>query len=121
MKFAKHVVSLSKAQLREKLSLAMDGVVFARAALEEAREGRAEGEYEPLSEAQPTGARPPPRKKLEAVAEEEEEEEGEGWEGAERDVRELVKKDVHSSMAPIRVEIQRTEDTGAAMPWEGVE
>ena len=36
-------------------------------------------------------------------------------------MRELVKKDVHSSMAPIRVEIQRTEDTGAAMPWEGVE
>ena len=102
-------------------ALAMDGVVFARAAVEEAREGRAEGEYEPLSDPQPAGARPPPRKKLEAVAEEEEEEEGEGWEGAERDVRELVKKDVHSSMAPIRVEIQRTEDTGAAMPWEGVE
>ena len=47
----------------------------------------------------------------------------EEWELAGPDLREIVKRDVHSSMAPIRVEINREDAStgGAAMPWEGAE
>jgi hypothetical protein len=43
------------------------------------------------------------------------------WQGVERDMNEIVSSSVHSSMAPIRVEIARTTDTDAALPWEGAE
>jgi len=119
-------------------ALTTDGVVFFRARVEEARQqymyggGDGGGQYEAVDDVeethvQPT-ARPPPRNRNQAAQEELEELEDmegeEGWEAAGRDLREVVKKDVHSSQAPIRVEIQRSpmqENTGPALPWEGVE
>ncbi len=108
-------------------ALTTDGFVFFRARVEEARSQHAEKQqYEGLGEVdepQSAAARPPPRKKptqVEQPEDQHQEAEGDDWEMVGRDMRELVKKDVHSSQAPIRVEIQRSDD-GPAMPWEGVE
>jgi hypothetical protein len=108
-------------------ALTMDGVVFFRARIEEARTQHAEKQQyeglEEVDEAQAPAARPPPRTKptqVEQLEDQHQEAEGDEWETVGRDLREVVKEGVHSSQAPIRVEIQRS-DVGPAAPWEGVE
>lgn len=117
---------------KEVRALTTDGIVFFRARVEEARMNNGAQRYDALGEAtdvgnaqshdQPLAKCPPPRKKTSEVAPEQISEEGEDdqWEMVGRDMREVAKKGVHSSQAPIRVEIQRS-DVGPAMPWEGVE
>ena len=109
---------------REVRALTTDGIVFFRARIEEARAQHAEKQqYEGIDEVDeaqpPPAAHPPPRKKATQVEQPADQDEAE-WDMVGRDLREVVKQDVHSSQAPIRVEIKRL-DVGPAMPWEGVE